>query len=124
MARRAVSHLQKTPQKGLFRLRQERHIDRALAAAQHRAQRSQQKLIEIVNHCIAAAWVIQPSQHSENCSKISPRDIQEASRKHPPQSPPTKVPRRVPPSPYAIALPQAQGQEDQEQDLIVAKWIS
>jgi hypothetical protein len=59
MARRAVLQLQKTPQKGLFRPCEQRHIDRALATAQHRAQRDQQKFMEIVNLGIAAAGIVQ-----------------------------------------------------------------
>ena len=59
VARQAVGEFEETTQVAFLRLRKQRHIDGALTAAQHRAKRDDQKLVEIMKSGVPAARVFQ-----------------------------------------------------------------
>ena len=59
VAGQAVLQLEKAAQKGLFRFREPRHRHCTLTAAQHRAERDHQQLVEVVQPGIAGARVFQ-----------------------------------------------------------------
>ena len=59
MTGHTILQLEKVAQERLFRLCEQRHINRPLATAQHGAQSNQQKLMEIMQRGIAGAWIIQ-----------------------------------------------------------------
>src|SRR3954453_7095030 len=59
VAGQTVLQLEKAAQKCLFRFRESRHGNRALPAAQHRAKRDYQQLVEVMQAGIAGARVLQ-----------------------------------------------------------------
>jgi hypothetical protein len=59
VARRPVRQPENAAQKRLFGLGEQRHVDRALATAQHRAQRDHQNLMEIMQTCVAGSRIFQ-----------------------------------------------------------------
>ena len=65
MAGHAVLQPEKAAQERLFGLGEQRHVHRALAAAQHRAQRDHQQLMEIVQTGIAGSRILQSLQQAK-----------------------------------------------------------
>ena len=65
VARHPVGERQDAAQKWLLGLREQRHVHRTLPAAQHRAQRDEQKLVEVMQAGIAGPRIIQlvPARH-------------------------------------------------------------
>jgi arginine decarboxylase-like protein len=58
VARQAVGQHEEAAQKRLFRLGEQRHLDRALSAAQDRAERDQQEFVEIVKSRVPASRIL------------------------------------------------------------------
>jgi hypothetical protein len=59
VARKPILQLKKTAEIRFLRFGEFRHVHRTLASAQHRAQRDDQKLMEIMPTGIAASGIIQ-----------------------------------------------------------------
>jgi len=59
VARRPVGEREDAAKKPLLGLREQRHVHRTLPAAQHRAQRDEQKLVEVVQARVAGPRVVQ-----------------------------------------------------------------
>ena len=53
-----IRQLEEAAQERLFRPGEQRHVHRALPAAQHRAQSNHQQLMEIVQPGIAGSWIL------------------------------------------------------------------
>jgi hypothetical protein len=59
VAGQAILQLEEAAQEPLFRLGEQRHVHRALPAAQNRAQSDQQQRVEIVQGGIASPRIVQ-----------------------------------------------------------------
>src|SRR5271165_4301313 len=59
MAGQPVRQLEEPAQERLLRLREHRHVRRALPAAQHRTQRDHQKLVEVMQRGVAGSRVLE-----------------------------------------------------------------
>jgi len=59
VARHPVGQRQDAAQERLLGLRKQRHVHRTLPAAQHRAQRDEQKLVEVMQAGVAGPRVVQ-----------------------------------------------------------------
>ena len=87
MAGHAVLELEKAAQKRLFRLREQPHVHRTLAAAQNRAQGYRQYLMEVVKRGVARTRILQPVPASHEIFQYDlPERESFATRQNPFQS--------------------------------------
>src|SRR5277367_2135791 len=76
-----IRKLEKAPQEWLLGLREQRHVDRALTAAEHRAKSDHQQFMEIMQTRIAGSRVFQTLPASrELIQAILPRRVSHATR--------------------------------------------